>query len=84
MKRLSMRFLYGVRQTWWWVRQVSGDAAYENYARRQSLPMSPRRSGRLPMARGQCSRQAVGHLLSPEEFYVDRLQRKYAGVSRCC
>ena len=55
---------------WWWVRQVSGDAAYENYLQwaRRVAP----RSG------------ACGPALSREEHYLDALRRRYSGVSRCC
>ena len=56
------------RKLWWWLRQVSGDAAYENYLR---------------AARRSSSEERVG-VLSAEEFYLDTLRRRYAGASRCC
>jgi len=58
---------------WSWLRQVSGDAAYENYircARRQALSGAAERSSPV--------------LLSPAEFYVDALRRRYSSISRCC
>jgi hypothetical protein len=58
---------------WSWLRQVSGDAAYENYlrcARRHAL--SGTAEGSAPV------------LLSPAEFYLDALRRRYSSVSRCC
>jgi|HubBroStandDraft_6_1064221.scaffolds.fasta_scaffold1179326_1 uncharacterized short protein YbdD (DUF466 family) len=52
----------------WWVRQVSGEAAYENYLRR-FLTLDPN-DGRKP--------------LSPKEFYLDSVRRRYSTPSRCC
>ena len=54
---------------WWWLRQVSGDAAYENY---------------LQWAQRANRRAAGGGALSREEHYLDTLRRRYSGVSRCC
>ncbi len=63
----------GVWRAWSWMRQVSGDAAYENYLR---------------CARRQAISGAAGNsapaLLSPAEFYLDALRRRYSSVSRCC
>jgi uncharacterized short protein YbdD (DUF466 family) len=56
---------------WWWLRQVSGDAAYENYLRRAAGPRGAAQPGNAP-------------LLSPEEFYLDTLRRRYTGITRCC
>ena len=57
------------RRVAWWVRQVSGDAAYENYLR----------------AAGSGSGGAhERRLMTREEFYLDLLRRRYASVSRCC
>jgi len=58
---------------WWYVRQVSGDADYENYLRAAA------RHGCCP---GESSSAAPP--LSAEEFYLDRQRRKYNTVSRCC
>ena len=58
---------------WSWLRQVSGDAAYENYlrcARRQAL--------------SEAAAESSPVLLSPAEFYLDALRRRYSSVSRCC
>jgi uncharacterized short protein YbdD (DUF466 family) len=54
---------------WWWLRQMSGDAAYENYLR---------------AARANSGAGSAEQPLSREEFYVDALRRRYSGVSRCC
>jgi putative selenoprotein len=59
------------RRAWLWLRQVSGDAAYENYLRcagRRTLP----------------AEHSAARLLSPVEFYLDALRRRYSSVSRCC
>jgi hypothetical protein len=57
---------------WWWLRQVSGDAAYENYL--ASL-------GRPGEGNACCG---SGRAVSREEFYLESLHRRYSGVSRCC
>ena len=64
-------------KVWWWLRQVSGDAAYENYLKWTSLRPSTR-------PESDTNAQAEALLLSPEEFYVETLRRKYLGLSRCC
>ena len=61
------------RQGWFWLRQVSGDAAYENYLRslrRASLYASEATASAQP--------------LSTTEFYLDALRRRYSSISRCC
>lgn len=82
----------GVRTFWSWLRQVSGDAAYETYLRSQQRmmwhstavgPGEPRHTG---AARGCCAghKAQQPRLLSREEFYLDSLRRRYSGFSRCC
>ncbi len=75
------------RNAWLWIRQVSGDAAYENYLR------STRRVAQAEMARvaartrqaGCCSTHATSTaLLTREEFYLHALRRRYSTISRCC
>jgi uncharacterized short protein YbdD (DUF466 family) len=58
------------RQMWWAMRQIFGDAAYENYLQ----------SARRNEVRG--ARSTV--LLSRDEFYLDSLHRRYSKISRCC
>jgi hypothetical protein len=31
MQEAAMKIARGARAAWWWLRQVMGDAAYENY-----------------------------------------------------
>jgi len=65
-----------MRAVWFWLRQVSGDAAYENYLRHN----------------GACARDeavwrgsaASAPPLSRAEFYLDSLRRRYSTISRCC
>ena len=57
---------------WLWLREMSGDAAYEHYL------ASVRRSE----THGRCPRHSQP--LSRQEFYLEHLQRRYAGVNRCC
>lgn len=68
----SLRFL--IAKFWWWLRQVSGDAAYENYLRHVA-----RESGQGTSGAGHSS-----GVVTAKQFYIDRLQRKFARVSRCC
>lgn len=76
-----------LRNTWRWIRQVSGDAAYENYL------CSSKRVARTNVARADARTMQAGHcsthptsdqLLSRSEFYLDALRRRYSTVSRCC
>jgi uncharacterized short protein YbdD (DUF466 family) len=53
---------------WWYLRQVSGDAAYENY---------------LHSRRGT-NRAACAPPASPGEFYLESLARRYTRPNRCC
>lgn len=65
-----------LRLAWDWFRQVSGDAAYENYlhcARRRAADEVLSDVAGVPAPR-----------LSRTEFYLDSLRRRYSTVSRCC
>jgi hypothetical protein len=57
----------------WYVRQVSGDAAYENYLRCKAR-------------RAAVSAEAgLGdELVSEKEFYLENIRRQYSRISRCC
>ena len=70
--RRAMGLLSGA---WFWVRQVSGDAAYENYLRHAI------HGGQNEVLSGA---RAVAAPLSRAEFYLDSLRRRYSTVSRCC
>jgi len=63
------------RSCWWWWRQVSGDAAYENYVRRAM------RGSAEHAACGPCNAEKI---VSAEQFYLDRLRREHARINRCC
>jgi len=76
------------RNTWSWIRQVSGDAAYENYLR------STRRVAQAEAEMGRpsactihagCETHATSaQPLSRSEFYLHALRRRYSTISRCC
>jgi uncharacterized short protein YbdD (DUF466 family) len=73
------------RNFWRWIRQVSGDAAYENYLR------STRRiadvacvDARTMQAGCRSTHATSAQPLSRSEFYLDALRRRYSTVSRCC
>ncbi len=74
MRKAIVAFRRTFTRAWWWLRQVSGDAAYELYLRSASI--SPR------IAR--CEGENGAPILSRQEFYLDSLRRKYSGISRCC
>ena len=73
MNRLVTHTVTAAKTVWWWLRQVLGDAAYENY-----LLSASRRA-----ARGSTS-CADARVLTREEFYLDALRRRYSAISRCC
>ena len=63
------------RSAWTWLRQVTGDAAYENYLRSVQRTagcdsLAPVRAGSRPLSR--------------TDFYLDAIRRRYSSVSRCC
>lgn len=62
-----------LKSMWWWLRQVTGDTAYERYLENLT---------RLKPSGGSCDSESS--VLSREEFYLDMLRRRYTGVSRCC
>jgi hypothetical protein len=66
--RVAARALMGMaRVTWRWLREWSGDAAYERYCRRA-------------IARGGTQ----ARIPSPEQFYLESIQRRFSRPSRCC
>jgi hypothetical protein len=67
-----------VGRVWWWLRQVTGDAAYENYLRWASG-----RPGAGARNEGEPGKTSSA-LLSRQDFYLQVLKRRYARVSRCC
>lgn len=63
------------RGAWVWLRQVTGDAAYENYLRSMR---------RVATCDSQAPARASEEPLSRADFYLDALRRRYSTVSRCC
>jgi hypothetical protein len=60
-----------VQSVLWWIRQLSGDSAYENYLRCVGrVAASDPRAGRKPLSR--------------KEFYLDSVRRRFSTPSRCC
>ncbi len=59
------------KRLWRWLREISGDAAYETYVRSHERRCL------------NAASQAQG-VLTREQFYLDALRRRYSGVSRCC
>jgi hypothetical protein len=58
------------RKMWAWLRQVTGDAAYENYLRSMHR-----------MAAGDPQAPASSQPLSRRDFYLDAVRRRYSTVS---
>ena len=84
MKAVTVRFLHGMARSWWWLRQVSGDAAYDNYVRQVTLRLAARPADEHESVAGENRGLGRVRLLSAKEFYLDTLSRRYSGVSRCC
>ncbi len=59
-----------LRKAWQWLREVTGDTAYENYLRHCTA--YERASGSPPQK------------MTRAEFYSDALRRKYSTINRCC
>ncbi|HVA93725.1 MAG TPA: CstA-like transporter-associated (seleno)protein [Candidatus Dormibacteraeota bacterium] len=72
---MRAKLFLAAHRFWWWLRQVTGDAAYENYLRHVS-----RRPGN--------STSPGGHgcelVETAEQFYIEQLNRKFSRISRCC
>jgi hypothetical protein len=78
-----------LRAAWWYLRQITGDAAYENYLRSSlaSWEGGFGRDAEAAMAgHGEPGRDRPSQmgLMSRRAFYLDSLRRRYTGVSRCC
>jgi uncharacterized short protein YbdD (DUF466 family) len=72
MQKLTKRMAQlnrALQKAWRYLRQATGDAAYENYvkycAEKKSSSNPPKRMTR-------------------SEFYSDALKRKYSTINRCC
>ena len=61
---------FRARQIWWALRQIFGDAEYENYLR--------------SVQRNAAHVGGTATPLSRDEFYLDSLQRRYSRINRCC
>ena len=72
------------RSFWSWIRQVSGDAAYENYLRSTRRIAEMARAGSCTMHAGCSTHATSAQLLTREEFYLHALRRRYSTISRCC
>jgi hypothetical protein len=86
---LAAAVLHSVRMLWWYLRQVSGEAAYENYRRRfepvgERVHKDPLTGGRSCETVPEDSRFAGERMPSRSEFYLETLERRYSGISRCC
>jgi hypothetical protein len=72
------------RNIWSWIRQVSGDAGYENYLRSARRVAEMARAGSCASPAGSSTYASSAALLTREEFYLHALRRRYSTVSRCC
>ena len=75
----SRTVLRGVVSAWrkfvWYVRQVTGDAAYENYLRCKARRAA---NGYAPLP------DEPSKPVSEQEFYLETIRRQYSRISRCC
>jgi hypothetical protein len=69
---------------WSWIRQVSGDAAYENYLRSTRRVANMARASTCTMHAGCLTHAKSAQVLTREEFYLHALRRRYSTISRCC
>ena len=60
-----------LRKAWQWLREVTGDAAYENYLRHCTANESR-------------TSVSASTRMTRAEFYCDALRRKYSTINRCC
>jgi hypothetical protein len=74
LARVRQRLHWIAGNFWWWLRQVSGDADYENYMRRSW-------SGSCA---GGSEDRVSSAAISAEEFYLENLRRKHSRINRCC
>lgn len=72
------------RNIWSWIRQVSGDAAYENYLRSTRRVAEIARASSCTMHAGCLTHATSAQPLTREEFYLHALRRRYSTISRCC
>jgi len=77
---LGMTVKERLRMTWEWLREVSGDDAYERYLRHAA-------SARVTLSEPAGRAEGSASLLTPAEFYYQRMERKYNSKdspARCC
>jgi uncharacterized short protein YbdD (DUF466 family) len=60
-----------LRKAWQWLREITGDAAYENYLRHCA-------------ANEARTSVSANKKMTRAEFYSDSLHRKYSTINRCC
>ncbi len=69
--KLAMKLISALKKAWRYVREVTGDTAYENYAK-------------YCAANNSNSNPAAPATMSRAEFYSESLKRKYSTINRCC
>jgi hypothetical protein len=74
-RNIFTKAIHAAPKVWWAVRQIFGDAAYENYLR-ATRAQDASAPGSMP--------DASPALLSPADFYLDSLRRRYSRINRCC
>jgi hypothetical protein len=75
---VQQKLRLGLKNFLWWLQEIFGDAEYEKYLRRASCE-----SGEAS-PQVCCEAHHGNGAVSPEKFYLDRIERQYARVSRCC
>jgi hypothetical protein len=80
-RALAIRIPNGI---WSWIRQVSGDAAYDNYLRSTRRIADAARVDSCAITIGRSTHATSARPLTRAEFYLDALRRRYSTISRCC
>jgi len=75
---VEQKLRLGLKNFLWWLQEVFGDAEYEKYLRRASAEY------RRAQPHGNCEHHCGPGTVSRQQFYLDRIERQYARVSRCC
>jgi uncharacterized short protein YbdD (DUF466 family) len=84
MNSAQARALRIPRNIWSWIRQVSGDAAYENYLRSTRRVEDVARAVACEKNAEHQAHATSAVPLTREEFYLHALRRRYSTISRCC
>jgi uncharacterized short protein YbdD (DUF466 family) len=67
----STQLISALKKAWGYLREVTGDTAYENYAKYCGTKKSHSNPNGIA-------------IMTRTEFYSESLKRKYSTINRCC